>query len=88
MGLTPSPLQSLSGGLLVHSSEALFAKELYILLSSLETASPEYGNNIACILAGNASENITRKVEMSLRKVFMLSKRRKKNVAKKDLAAA
>jgi hypothetical protein len=88
MGLTPSPLQSLSGGLLVHSSEALFAKELYILLSSLETASPEYGNNIACILAGNASENITRKVEMSLRKVFMLSKRRKKGVAKKDSAAA
>ena len=32
------------------NSEALFAKEIYGLLASLEVASPGFGNVIACIL--------------------------------------
>jgi hypothetical protein len=54
---------------LAHSSEALFAKELCGLLASLEAASPGYGKDIACVLAGKASKEIIRKVENSLRKV-------------------
>jgi hypothetical protein len=62
-----------SGGVLAPNFEALFGKELYDLLVSLEAASPGYGMDIACVLAGKASEDIIKKVEKSLR-----SKRKKK----------
>jgi hypothetical protein len=51
----------------VHSSDALFAKELCGLLASLEAARPGYGKDIACVLAGKASKEIIRKVEKFLR---------------------
>jgi hypothetical protein len=53
---------------LAPNSEALFAKELSDLLVSLEAASPGYGMEIASVLAGNASDDIIRKVEKSLRR--------------------
>jgi hypothetical protein len=65
---------------LAHSSGAFFAKELCGLLASLEAASPGYGKDIACVLAGKASKDIVRKVEKSLRKVSLRSKRRKRKV--------
>ena len=45
-----------SGDVLAPSSEALFAKELCGLLACLEATSPGYGKDIACVLAGKASE--------------------------------
>jgi hypothetical protein len=63
-------------GVLVPNSEAHFAKELSDLLVSLEAASPGYGMEIACVLAGKASEDIIRKVEKSLR-----SKRKKRVIS-------
>jgi hypothetical protein len=57
-----------SGGVLPPNSEALFGKELCDLLVSLEVASPGYGMEIACVLAGKASEDIIKKVEKSLRR--------------------
>jgi hypothetical protein len=57
-----------SGGVLPRNSEALFGKELCDLLVSLEVASPGYGMEIACVLAGKASEDIIKKVEKSLRR--------------------
>jgi hypothetical protein len=62
-----------SAGVLAPNSEALFGKELCDLLVSLEAASPGYGMEIACVLAGKASEDIIKKVEKSLR-----SKRKKR----------
>jgi hypothetical protein len=59
-------------GVLALNSDALFAKELSALLVSLEAAIPGYGMEIACVLAGKASEHTIRKVEKSLR-----SKRKK-----------
>jgi hypothetical protein len=55
-----------SKGVLVYSSEALFAPELCGLLASLEAACPGYGKDIACVLVGKPSEVIIRKVEKSL----------------------
>ncbi|KAK1627354.1 hypothetical protein QYE76_001669 [Lolium multiflorum] len=75
---TPSPPQSEPsqsvasldhGAVLVPSSDALFAKELCGLLASLEAASPGYGKEIACVLAGKASEDMIKKVEKSLKKI-------------------
>lgn len=83
---TPSPPQSEScqslasldhGAVLVPSSDALFAKELCGLLASLEAASPGYGKEIACVLAGKASEDMIKKVEKSLRKVSIRRIRRR-----------
>jgi hypothetical protein len=68
--MTPSHLSSEppdTGGVLVSNSEALFEKELHDLLVSLEAASSGYGKDIACVLAGKASECLIRKVEKSLR---------------------
>jgi hypothetical protein len=65
--LPQSPASLVSGPVLAHSSDALFAKELCGLLASLEAASPGYGKDIACVLAGKASKEIIRKVEKSLR---------------------
>jgi hypothetical protein len=75
------------GGVLAASSDALFAKELCGLLASLEAASPGYGKDIDCILAGKASENMIRKVEKSLKKVSIRGKRRKRAIARKASAA-
>jgi hypothetical protein len=66
------PCQSLAtlsseAGVLAPNSETLFGKELCDLLVRLETASPGYGMKIASILVGNASEDVIKKVEMSLR---------------------
>jgi hypothetical protein len=72
-----------NGGVLAASSEAIFAKELCGLLASLEAASPGYGKDIACVLAGKASEDIIRKVEKSLSKVSLWNKGRKRGVVKK-----
>jgi hypothetical protein len=77
-----------SGGVFAHSSEALFAKELCGLLTSLDTASPGYGKDIACVLEGKTSKEIIRKVEKSLRKVTILGKRRKRGIARKVLVAS
>jgi hypothetical protein len=83
---TPSPpqsepCQSLAsldhGAVLVPSSDALFAKELCGLLASLEAASPGYGKEIACVLAGKASEDMIKKVEKSLKKVSIRRIRRR-----------
>jgi hypothetical protein len=65
--LPQSPASLVSGAVLAHSSDALFAKELCGLLVSLEAASPGYGKDIACVLAGKASKELIRKVEKSLR---------------------
>jgi hypothetical protein len=54
-------------GVLAPNSEALFGKELYDLLVSLEAANPGYGKEIACVLTGKASKGLIRKVEKSLR---------------------
>jgi hypothetical protein len=51
-------------------------------------ASPGYGKDIACILAGKASEDAIRKVEKSHRKVSLWNTRRKRGVARKTLVAA
>jgi hypothetical protein len=77
------PTYADNGGVLAPSSNAIFAKELCGLLASLEAASPGYGKDIACVLAGKASEDIIRKVEKSLSKVSLWNKRRKRGVAKK-----
>jgi hypothetical protein len=77
MPLPPqSPTSMSSEGVLAYSSEALFGKELCVLLASLEVVSPRYGKNIACILAEKASEDIIRKVEKSFKKVSIWGKRR------------
>ena len=73
-----------SGGMLAPNSEALFATELFDLLICLEATSPGYGKNIACVLAENASEDLIRKVEKSLKTVTR-GKRRKGGIAKKPL---
>jgi hypothetical protein len=70
--LPQSPASLISGAVLAHSSDALFAKELCGLLASLEAASPGYGKDIACVLAGKASKEIIRKVEK-----FLMTKRKK-----------
>jgi hypothetical protein len=57
------------------------------LLASLEAASPGYGKDIACILAGKASKDIIRMVKKSLRKLSIWGRRRKKRVARKYSAA-
>jgi hypothetical protein len=58
------------------------------LIASLEAASPGYGKDIVCILAGNASEDIIKKVEKSLSKVIIRGKRRKRGVARRALTDA
>jgi hypothetical protein len=63
-------------GVLAPNSEALFAKELSDLLINLEAVSPGYGMDIACVLAGKASEDMIKKVEKSLR-----SKRKKRVIS-------
>jgi hypothetical protein len=76
-----SPPQSpafVSSGVLAYSSEALFGKELCGLLASLEAVSPGYGKDIACVLAGKASNDIIRKVEKSFRKISIWGKRRRR----------
>lgn len=87
----PEPCQSLasldSRGVLAASSDALFAKELCGLLASLEAACPGYGKDIACVLAGKASETMIRKVEKSLKKVIIRGKGRKRAIARKPAAA-
>jgi hypothetical protein len=94
LAVAPTPLPSqnptseVSGEVLEHSSEALFGSELCSLLASLEAASPGYGKDIACVLAGKASEDMIKMVEKSLRKVSIWGRRRKKGVARKFSAAA
>jgi hypothetical protein len=90
---TPSPPQKpasvFSGEVLAHSSEAaVFGTELCGLLASLEAASPGYGKDIACVLAGKALEDMIRIVEKSLRMVSIRGRRRKKRVVKKTSVAA
>jgi hypothetical protein len=58
------------------------------LLASLGAASPGYGKDIACILAGKASEDMIRMMEKSLRKVSIWGRRRKKRIARKSSAVA
>jgi hypothetical protein len=84
MTLSPQSSTSLvSGAVVKHSSDALFAKELCDLLASLEAVSPRYGKDIDCILAGQASEDLIMKVENSLKKVIIKGKRRKRGVGRK-----
>ena len=65
------------------NSEALFAKELYDLLASLEVASPGFGKAIACILTEKVSTSKIEKVKKALR-----SKGKKCGVIEKAPAAA
>jgi hypothetical protein len=78
---SPSPPQSPasvnSRGVLSHSSEVFFGKELCGLLASLEAASLGYGKDIACVLAGKSSDDRIRKIETSFRKVSIWGKRRR-----------
>jgi hypothetical protein len=78
----------MESGVLEHSHEALFGKELCGLIASLEVASPGYCKDIACVLEGKASEDLIRKIEKSLRKVTIRGKRRKRGVGRKVLTDA
>jgi hypothetical protein len=88
---TPSPPQSLAsvvtGEVSADKEDALFAAELCGLLASLEAISPGYGKDIACVLAGQASEEMITKVEKSLRKVIIRGRRKKKGVVRKTSRA-
>jgi hypothetical protein len=87
--LPPQSSASLvSGAMLAHSSNALFAKELCGLFTSLEAVSSGYGKDIAYVLAGQASEDLIKKVDNSLKKVIIRGKRRKRGVERKALATA
>ena len=77
-----------SGEVLATNSDVLFAKEFYGLLVCLEAASPGYGKDIACVLAGKALEDVIKKVGKSLSTVNIRGKRRKKGIVRKDLAAS
>jgi hypothetical protein len=77
-GALATTVARLCCGVLAHSSDDLFTKELCGLLASLEAASPGYGKDIACVLAGKASDDIIRKVENSFKKVSIWGKRRKR----------
>jgi hypothetical protein len=89
---TPSPPQKsasvISGEVFSHISEALFGTKLCGLLASLEAVSPDCGKDIACVLAGKASEDMIKKVEKSLRKISIWGRRRKKRVARKSSVVA
>jgi hypothetical protein len=74
-------------GVLAPNSEALFGKEICDLLISLEAASPGYGKEIACVLAGDTSEDLIKKVEKSL-SIIKIKKIRKRRVTMKASAAA
>jgi hypothetical protein len=52
-------------------------------LASLEAASTGYGKDIACVLAGKASEDLIKKVAKYLMKVYIRSNRRKRTVPRK-----
>jgi hypothetical protein len=88
---TSSPPQSLAsvvtGEVSADKADALFAAELCGLLASLEAVSPGYGKDIACVLAGEASEDMIRKVEKSLRKVIIRGRSRKRGLARKTSRA-
>jgi hypothetical protein len=71
----------------VDKADALFVAELCGLIASLEAVSPEYGKDIACVLAGQASEEMITKVEKSLRKVIIRGRSKKRGVARKTLRA-
>jgi hypothetical protein len=75
-----SPTSAVSGGVVTHSSNAHFAKELCGLLASLEAVSPGFRKNIDCVLAGKALEDMIRKVENSLKRVTIRGKRRKRRM--------
>jgi hypothetical protein len=70
-------------GVLAPNSKALFGRELCNLLVSLDAVSPGYGEEIAYVLARNASDDIIRKVEKSLS-----SKRKRIVITLKAFAAA
>jgi hypothetical protein len=78
----------MESGVLEHSHEVLFGKELCGLIASLEVVSPGYGKDIACVLAEKASEDLIRNVEKSLRKVTIKGKRRKRGVGRRALTDA
>jgi hypothetical protein len=82
------PVSLESRSVLARRFEALFAKELCGLLASLQTASPGYGKDIGCVLAGKASEDTIKKMKKALRKVSLWSNRRKSGVARKASVAA
>ena len=63
--------------------DALFAKELCSLLSSLEAASPGSGKAVACILTEKFNKDKIKKVEKSLK-----SKNKKSDALGKASAAA
>ena len=68
---------------LAPCSDALFAKELCSLLSSLEAASPGSGKVVACILTEKFNKDKIKKVEKSLK-----SKNKKSDALGKASAAA
>ena len=74
--MAPTPFVG-CGGMVAPSSEVLFAKELCGVIACLEATSPGFGKDIACVLAGRASDDVIRKVEKSLKKVTIKGKRRR-----------
>jgi hypothetical protein len=82
------PLVSLSdevdgAGVLAPSSKALFAKEVFDLLVSLQMASPGAGVEIACLLTGKFTTGIIKKANKSLR-----GKRKKTSIVRKASTVA
>jgi hypothetical protein len=85
--VTSRPVVSLSDevsevDMLASNFEDLFGKEICDLLVGLEADFPGYGKEIASVLTGKASDDITRKVEKSLR-----SKKKKRVITWKFSAA-
>ena len=71
--ITSSTFSSLSdqvddAAMLASNSKALFGKEICDLLVNLEAACPGYGKDIACVLAGTASDGVVMKLEKSLKR--------------------
>jgi hypothetical protein len=65
-------------GVLAPSSKALFAKEVFDLLVTLQMASPGAGMEIACLLTGKFTTGIIKKVNKPLR-----GKRKKSSIVRK-----
>lgn len=81
--VVPRDGEVVGAGAMAPSPDALFAKELCNLLSSLEADSPESGKAVACILTGKVNKDKIKKVEKSLR-----SKNKKSDAIGKASTAA
>jgi hypothetical protein len=83
-----SPTCLVSGSVVEHSSNALFAKEICGLLTSFEAVSPGYDKDIDYVLVGQASKDLIMNMENSLKKVNIRGRRRTRGVGRNALMAA